>query len=47
MLLYGELTKDIIGGFFRVHTELGYGFFEKVYENALLYELHNLNLNYF
>jgi GxxExxY protein len=37
--LYGELTKEIIGAAFEVWKVLGYGFLEKVYENALLVEL--------
>jgi hypothetical protein len=32
---HSELTGEIIGCFFQVHKELGYGFSEKVYENAL------------
>jgi GxxExxY protein len=34
-----ELTKDIIGTFYDVYNMLGYGFLEKVYENALAIEL--------
>jgi len=34
-----ELTSTIIGCFYDVYNELGYGFLEKVYENALKYEL--------
>ncbi len=34
-----ELTSSIIGCFYDVYNELGYGFLEKVYENALKYEL--------
>jgi GxxExxY protein len=41
---YSELTERIIGGFFTVHHRLGYGFNEKVYENALVLELHKLGL---
>jgi len=37
--LHGELTKEIIGAAFEVWKVLGYGFLEKVYENALLVEL--------
>ena len=33
------LTSAIIGCFYDVYNELGYGFLEKVYENALKYEL--------
>jgi GxxExxY protein len=32
---YSDLTGKILGCFFQVHKELGYGFSEKVYENAL------------
>ncbi len=38
-MYYEELSKEIIGAFYRVHTALGYGFLEKVYENALAFEL--------
>lgn len=34
-----ELTKGIIGTFYDVYNALGYGFLEKVYENALAIEL--------
>jgi len=36
---HGEITEKIIGAAFEVHSVLGYGFLEKVYENALLVEL--------
>jgi len=36
---HGEITEKIIGEAFEVHSVLGYGFLEKVYENALLAEL--------
>jgi GxxExxY protein len=38
-LLYEEITRDIIGAAFDVQKELGYGFLEKVYENAMILEL--------
>lgn len=34
-----KLTSSIIGCFYNVYNKLGYGFLEKVYENALKYEL--------
>lgn len=34
-----ELTDKIINIFYRVYNKLGYGFLEKVYENAIVIEL--------
>jgi len=39
-----ELTEKIIGAAYRVANELGTGFMEKVYENALSYELKKTGL---
>ncbi|NAT10644.1 hypothetical protein C4E22_03730, partial [ANME-1 cluster archaeon AG-394-G06] len=36
---YKELTEEIIRIFYRVYNKLGYGFLEKVYENARMIEL--------
>ena len=36
---YKELTEKIIEIFYRVYNKLGYGFLEKVYENAMMVEL--------
>ncbi len=33
-----ELTEKIIGVFYKVYNKLGYGFLEKVYENAMMIE---------
>ena len=33
--LHHDLTRDIIGIFYQVYNELGHGFIESVYENAL------------
>ncbi len=33
-----ELTEKIIQIFYKVHNTLGYGFLEKVYENAMMIE---------
>ncbi len=38
-LKYGELTGEIINAFYAVYNQLGYGFLESVYENALAHEL--------
>jgi len=35
---YKELTEKIIKIFYKVYNELGYGFLEKVYENAMMIE---------
>jgi GxxExxY protein len=39
-----ELTYQINGAIFKVNRELGAGFLEKVYENALFVELHGQGL---
>ena len=41
---HAALTDRIIGAFFTVYNRLGYGFTEKVYENALALELRKLGL---
>ena len=38
-MLHEEITSDIIAAFYTVYNALGYGFLEKVYENALAIEL--------
>jgi GxxExxY protein len=40
-----ELTERIIGCAYKVHKELGAGFLEKVYENALRIELEDAGLD--
>lgn len=40
------LTEKIIGAVFAVHSRLGAGFVEKVYENALCIELRRCSLNF-
>jgi GxxExxY protein len=42
---HADLTRQIIKTFFTVYNTLGYGFLEKVYENALVIELNKLNLS--
>jgi len=39
-----EITDKIIKAFYDVYNELGYGFLEKVYENALYLELIEMGL---
>ena len=43
-MLHKDITEKIIGAAFEVHNELGYGFLEKVYKNAMLIELLARNL---
>ena len=42
--LHQELTSKIISCFYKVYNTLGFGFFEKVYENAMLIELNEIGL---
>lgn len=44
MLRHGEITRPIIAGFYQAYNTLGYGFLEKVYENALALELRKRGL---
>jgi GxxExxY protein len=43
--LHQELTSRIISCFYKVYNKLGFGFLEKVYENALMFELKKCGLN--
>jgi len=45
MIYYEDLSKKIIGAAIEVHKVLGNGFLEKVYENALLKELAERNID--
>jgi GxxExxY protein len=45
-LLYEDLTYKIIGAAQEVYNELGSGYLESVYEDALCYELDLKNLAY-
>ncbi len=36
---HSEITEKVIKAFYKVYNTLGYGFLEKVYENALFFEL--------
>lgn len=44
-LQHSEITGLILRAFFNVYNKLGYGFLEKVYENAMLIELKKLGLS--
>ena len=44
-LLHKDLTERIIKVYYNVYNTLGYGFLEKVYENALSIELKKKGLN--
>jgi len=37
--LYNDITSEVINAFYEVYNELGSGFLEKVYQNALFNEL--------
>ena len=45
MIYFKELSEKIIGSAIDVHKELGSGFLEKVYENALFLELNKNLIN--
>jgi len=41
---YSDLTEKIINAAYKVHNVLGFGFLEKVYQNALMIELKRMGL---
>jgi GxxExxY protein len=43
-MLHEELSNKIIGAFYTVYNTMGFGYLEKVYENALRNELRKLGL---
>ena len=45
MLLHGTITSEIINAYYEVYNELGFGFLENVYQNALFYELQDRGFN--
>lgn len=42
--IHSEVTEKIIKCFYKVYNELGFGFLEKVYQNALYFELKKSGL---
>lgn len=44
--IHGDLTEKIIGSAFEVHNELGSGFLEGVYEEALCIELRKKGIDF-
>ncbi|HEX6385587.1 MAG TPA: GxxExxY protein [Anaerolineae bacterium] len=44
-MLHEEITDRIIKAFYKVYNTLGYGFLERVYENALIHELRKQGLD--
>jgi GxxExxY protein len=43
-LQHSDITELIIKGFYQVYNELGYGFLEKAYENAMVIALRDSGL---
>ncbi|MBT6690608.1 GxxExxY protein [archaeon] len=43
---YEEISEKIIKAFYSVYNTLGYGFMERVYENALMIEFRKVGLLY-
>ena len=44
-LIHPELSRTVVGAFFAVHSQLGFGFLEGVYEKALIVLLTNAGLS--
>ena len=38
-LKFSEITQKVIGAYFDVYNDLGFGFLERVYHNAMYFEL--------
>ncbi len=43
-MLHSDLTGSVIKAFYKVNNTLGFGFLEKVYENAMCSELRKMDL---
>ncbi|MCB0581261.1 MAG: GxxExxY protein, partial [Phaeodactylibacter sp.] len=39
------LTREVIAAAYKVHNTLGFGFLEKVYENAMMVELRKRGIS--
>lgn len=44
-MIHKDITEKVIKAFYNVYNSLGYGFLEKVYENAMLIELKKMGLD--
>jgi GxxExxY protein len=44
-LLHKEITDKVLKSFYQVYNELGFGFLERVYQNAMYYELKSQSFN--
>lgn len=45
-MLYGDVTREIIGCAMKVHSELGMGFLEVIYQRALEIEFTNQKISF-
>ena len=43
-MLQKDITEKVIKAFYKVYNTLGYGFLEKVYENAMMIELRKMGV---
>ncbi len=44
-MLHSDITEKIICAFYQVYNTLGYGFLEKIYENAMMIELKKIGFD--
>jgi GxxExxY protein len=44
-MLHENITEGIIKAFYKVYNDLGFGFLEKVYENAMVIELRSMGFS--
>ena len=44
-MIHQELSNKVIKAYYNVYNSLGYGFLEKVYENAFKFELESMGIN--